>query len=508
MHGTISLTTGDADTTLLRVSEIDVGARIKRLRDIERLARDIEKTGLRTPITVAVKDGRVVLLAGARRLQAFKYLGRSEIPARLISPENAGCPSGWLGRVPIELRVEISEEAHHVPFLPSELYAAYCRLLPFAKAEAKERQRQGGRLKASAKFAEVQKGNALDLVADALNTSRGTLNKIIAVHDAADASAEFRVFAEQMDSDRKVDPAFQAFRTLERKKQLQEANKIDTSFTLLNSGIVERGDLWVLGKHRLMCGDSTDASDVSTLFAGVEPQLMVTSPPYGVRLRPEWRAKHWQRSRWPRGVPNDDNADWRKAYALFPGDVAYVWHGDKTEDIVKEGLSESGFTIRQRLDWIKGHFVIGHSDYQSQKDSCFYAVREGRDRHWQGRRNVSNVWSISDHRDGRDNWNGHGARKPVECMLCPMENNSRRGDKVYDPFVGSGTSIIAAEIIRRQCYAMEIDPDYCALAIRRWQNWTGESAVLKSTGQTFVEVSRQRRRRILLDRKNVGKDAA
>jgi N6-adenosine-specific RNA methylase IME4 len=217
MHATIRFRPNDAQAAVLPTADIHVGPRIKKPRDIERLAQSIEETGLRTPISVTVKDGRFVLLAGARRLEAVRLLGRDEIPAHLIDPENMDRPTGLLRRVPLELRVEISEEAEHDSFVPSELYAAYCRLLPYAKEEAKERQRQGGRLKASAKLAGVQKGNAIDLIAQALNTSRGTLKKIVEVYEAAAKNSIFQAFAEEMDADGKVDAGYQAFRAAIKK---------------------------------------------------------------------------------------------------------------------------------------------------------------------------------------------------------------------------------------------------------------------------------------------------
>jgi DNA modification methylase len=121
-------------------------------------------------------------------------------------------------------------------------------------------------------------------------------------------------------------------------------------------------------------------------------------------------------------------------------------------------------------------------------------VRQGKRAHWNARRSQPNLWKI-DNRDDRGH--GHSTQKPVECMLRAIQNNSRENDAVYDPFLGSGTTIIAAEVGHRKCYAMDIDPQYCAIAIERWQNWTGQQATLASTGQTYADVMRDRRKPIL-----------
>jgi DNA methylase len=136
--------------------------------------------------------------------------------------------------------------------------------------------------------------------------------------------------------------------------------------------------------------------------------------------------------------------------------------------------------------------VLGRGHYQSQYEECWYVVRHSRDSHWNGSRDKLDVWMIGRANDGRDDRTDHGTQKPVESMLRPIENSSKPGDAVYDPFVGSGTTIIAAEILRRCCYAMDIDPIFCTVAIERWQKYTGQQARLDATRQTFDEVRAER----------------
>jgi DNA modification methylase len=242
--------------------------------------------------------------------------------------------------------------------------------------------------------------------------------------------------------------------------------------------ITKTGDVWVLGKHRLMCGDSTVETHVSALLGGVEPHLMVTDPPYGVEYDPKWRAEAGvNKNKKKMGeVKNDDRADWREAWALFPGDVAYVWHGGLHAGVVADSLIDCGFTIRSQIIWSKDRFALSRGHYHWQHEPCWYAAKGTAN--WGGDRKQSTVWNIKA-RD--DSGMGHGTQKPVECMKRPIENNSSPGQAVYEPFSGSGTTIIAGEMTGRCIYAMELSPEYCDVAVERWQNFTGEQAELEGS---------------------------
>jgi len=247
--------------------------------------------------------------------------------------------------------------------------------------------------------------------------------------------------------------------------------------------VSQSGDVWIMGRHRLVCGDSTDADDVVRALNGVTPHLMVSDPPYGVKYDPAWR------SRFSDGdgdlatgtVMNDDRADWREAWALFPGDVAYIWHGALHAATVAESLEAAGFAIRSQIIWDKTRLVIGRGDYHWRHEPAWYAVRKGAKGHWAGDRKQTTVWQIPH----RKNDTGHGTEKPVECMRRPIENNSSPGQAVYEPFCGSGTTIIAAEMTGRACHAIELDPAYVDLAVQRWQDFTGQAAILEETGDSF-----------------------
>ena len=171
---------------------------------------------------------------------------------------------------------------------------------------------------------------------------------------------------------------------------------------------------------------------------------MVTDPPYGVEYDPEWRHRAGVNKSARTGqVRNDERADWAEAWALFPGNIAYVWHGALHATTVAESLTKTGFTIRAQIIWAKERLVIGRGDYHWQHEPCWYAVRTKGN--WTGDRKQTTLWTIPS--GGQDTETIHGTQKPVECMRRPMLNNSSPGQAVYEPFLGSGTTLIAAQIL-------------------------------------------------------------
>jgi DNA modification methylase len=257
--------------------------------------------------------------------------------------------------------------------------------------------------------------------------------------------------------------------------------------------VSELGDVWLLGAHRLVCGDSTDPDAAAASLNGAVPLLMVTDPPYGVEYDASWhgRAKSSNGTRISSGVHakgkvgNDDRADWREAWALFPGDVAYVWHAAVHAAAVSDSLVASGFAIRSQIIWAKQNFAIGRGDYHWRHEPCWYAVRKGKPGHYHGGRKQSTLWEIDKPQKSET---GHSTQKPVECMKRPIENNSKPGDAVYEPFSGSGTTIIAGEMTGRAVHAIELSPAYVDVAVRRWEGFAGLEARHEKTGQTFAEV--------------------
>lgn len=283
--------------------------------------------------------------------------------------------------------------------------------------------------------------------------------------------------------------------------------------------ITRAGDLWVLGANRLLCGDSTSATDVERLLDGAKPNVMATDPPYGVEYDPNWRNEALRTDGTALGaravgkVSNDDRADWREAWALFPGNIAYVWHGGVHAGEVAASLEACRLLPRAQIVWVKTRMAIGRGHYHWQHEpaafavregerlevepeeafeqdhgTAAYAVRKGKTARWRGGRKQTTVWFI----DHLKNDTGHGTQKPVECMRRPILNHSAPGEAVYEPFSGSGTTIIAGESSARPVLAMEIDPAYVDVAVIRWQQFTGKAAILEGDGRTFDQLVAER----------------
>lgn len=246
------------------------------------------------------------------------------------------------------------------------------------------------------------------------------------------------------------------------------------------------GQVWLMGNHKIMCGDSTNADDVRRLLSNVRPTLMVTDPPYGVEYDASWRNILNGSSDIAKGkVLNDEQADWSAAYRLFEGDVGYIWHASSFQHVVYKSIIESGFEVRANIVWVKNNFAISRGHYHYQHEPCFYICRKGKSANWMGDRKQSTVWNIDKNKKSET---GHSTQKPVECMRRPIVNNSSPGQVVYEPFSGSGTTIIAAELTGRSCYAIELNPDYVDVAVKRWQTLTGGEAVDSITGVSFNDL--------------------
>jgi DNA modification methylase len=253
---------------------------------------------------------------------------------------------------------------------------------------------------------------------------------------------------------------------------------------------IVRGDLFVLGRHRLLCGDATSAGDVTHLLDGAKPILMTSDPPYGVRYDPAWRHRVNPKQRTTVGrVANDDRAEWTAAWQLFSGSIAYVWHAGLKAPEVAADLEAAGFTIRSQIIWVKSHFALSRGDYHWSHEPCWYAVR-GKGQ-WRGDRRQTTVWEVAHLnpfggvRSAENAVTGHSTQKPVRLFEIPLLNHTVAGEGVYDPFCGSGTAIIAAEKHGRACYAMDIDPQYVQVAVTRWEAFSGQKAARHRVGRSL-----------------------
>lgn len=267
--------------------------------------------------------------------------------------------------------------------------------------------------------------------------------------------------------------------------------QVDRAEELRQQWGVALGQLWRLpsrdgkGEHRLICGDCTDAATVARVMGGEKAVLMVTDPPYGVEYDPAWRNEAAEKglisyaARSVGTVANDDRVDWSDAYKLVAAQVAYVWHADRHASDVQTSIEAAGYQIVCQIIWAKPVFAISRGDYHWQHEPCWYAVKKGKTHNWQGSRSESTLWSIG---RGIPEKSGHGTEKPIERMAKPIENNTATGDIVCDPFVGSGTTLIACENLSRYCRAVELSPGYVAVTLQRYADAFGIQPELLTDG--------------------------
>ena len=276
---------------------------------------------------------------------------------------------------------------------------------------------------------------------------------------------------------------------LEGDAEVLEAEEDDFDCTPPAEPITVLGDLYEIGEHRLLCGSSTEADAVSKLLNGKEPYLMVTDPPYGVVYDANWRndaldgvpradGKIGGGGRAIGKVQNDDNADWTEAWALSPAKVAYVYHAGVFSGTVQKSLDDCDFIIRSQIIWLKSHFAISRADYHWKHEPCWYAVKKGSKGNWASDRKQTTVWEID---KPQKNETGHSTQKPVECMAKPIGNH--HGD-VYDPFLGSGSTMVASHQLKRKCYGMELDPKYCDVIVNRMKT-LDPTLVIKRNGEVM-----------------------
>lgn len=240
---------------------------------------------------------------------------------------------------------------------------------------------------------------------------------------------------------------------------------------------VKRGEIWVLGEHRLMCGDSTKPEDMRKLLGGGgEADLWLTDPPYNVAIVGKTK-KHLtiENDSWA----NDDEfvEFLRKAFVtaldvLKPGCAFYVWFAQTQAENFLAAADKAGMTIRQTLIWAKSTFSLGRQDYQWKHEPCLYGWKDGASHRWFSDRKQTTVLEFEKPARNAE----HPTMKPVPLMAYEIRNSSRVGDTVLDSFGGSGSTLMACEQTGRKCVTMELDPHYCDVILKRWEDYTGQKA--------------------------------
>jgi DNA modification methylase len=290
------------------------------------------------------------------------------------------------------------------------------------------------------------------------------------------------------------------------------------------------GDLWLCGPHRVLCGDCTSPEAVGRVLGERKPLLMVTDPPYGIELDTEWRdraglnggefgikrsaadkakakadkkyqaepsyMKHRTEGHTETSISGDVRADWSDAFALVPSlEVAYVWHASRFTREVLDGLLKIGFLHHQQIIWNKLRTVLTRTHYWFQHEPCWYVRKKNAP--WYGKAGEnSTIWDSPSPKfimGGSDEEKyDHPTQKPVDLMRRPILNHLTEGGLVYEPFLGSGTTLAAAEVSGRVCCGVELDPKYVDVIVQRWQTLSGKDAVLDGDGRTYSDVVLER----------------
>ena len=276
------------------------------------------------------------------------------------------------------------------------------------------------------------------------------------------------------------------------------------------SPVSRPGDLWLMGPHRLLCGSCLEEADVTRVLDGGKPTLLITDPPYGVELDMEWRDRAGLNRCGPAepsymkqrieghtttSISGDRIADWSPAFALVPSlAIAYVWHATSHMIEVAQGLQAIGFELRQQIIWEKTVAAISRQAYHWKHEPCWYAVRKGQTAKWIGTKDQTTIWEAASPKQissgSKEEKFDHPTQKPIALMERPIKNHN---GAVYEPFAGSGTTLMASETLGRNCYSIEIDPRFVDVIVTRWQNFTGRAAILDGSRQTFEQVKPERR---------------
>ena len=259
------------------------------------------------------------------------------------------------------------------------------------------------------------------------------------------------------------------------------------------------GDVWLLGKHRLMCGDSCSVDAVEKLMAGGQADMLITDPPYNVAYggaggNAANKNKVDGGKRNTQTILNDDMSDdafrqfLRDAFTtattvMKPGAVFYIWHADSEGYNFRGACRDAGLTVRQCLIWKKSQLVMGRQDYHWKHEPCLYGWKDGAGHLWAADRKQTTILEF----DKPSTNDVHPTMKPVALFEYQMLNNTKGADVVLDLFGGSGTTAIACEKHGRHARLMELDPKYCDVICKRWMEFSGKTAILEATGETFPE---------------------
>lgn len=252
----------------------------------------------------------------------------------------------------------------------------------------------------------------------------------------------------------------------------------DLSYEEIEEPITKPGDVWILGKHRLMCGDSAQKEDVMRLMNNQDADMLLTDPPYNV--------DYVEKTSEALKIKNDNMSDnqfyeflkkvFENMYSVTKeGASIYVFHADTEGLNFRKAFKDAGYKLAECLIWKKDCFVMGRQDYQWQHEPILYGWKEGAAHHFINDRTQSTILEFDRPRQS----SLHPTMKPIDLVARLLKNSSKENDKILDLFGGSGSTIIAAEQLNRNCYTMELDPKYCDVIVKRWESLTNKEAILE-----------------------------
>ena len=280
-------------------------------------------------------------------------------------------------------------------------------------------------------------------------------------------------------------------KTLEVREKRDQAEVFDLEGALIDAERrtprTKRGDLWLLGDHRVFCADSTSEADVGHLMGENKAALMATDPPYLVDYQgsnyPASKGNKGRRNKddlWDTYVSPDASVEFyvkflKAALAhLAPHGAIYQWHAHRRQALVERAWKECGLLIHQQIIWVKPRGVLTHSHYLWRHEPCFYGWPEGQTPKLKPPSDESTVWEID---QAGERMGIHPTQKPAELFMRPISYHTQVNDICYEPFLGSGTQLIACERLGRRCYALELEARYVDTAVARWEAFSGEKAI-------------------------------
>lgn len=258
----------------------------------------------------------------------------------------------------------------------------------------------------------------------------------------------------------------------DKSKSDVEDDGYDLSAALEKAAFVQRGDIWTVGRHRLMCGDATSADDVAALMGGKRANLLLTDPPYGVSFKSSSGLT----------IQNDSIKDedfycfLKSAFSaavdcLEKGAAAYIFHADTEGLNFRRAFVDAGFHLAGCCIWVKDSLVLGRSDYQWQHEPVLYGFLQNGKHSWYSDRKQTTIWNFAKPKKNAN----HPTSKPLDLLSYPIQNSSQENAIVLDTFGGSGSTLMACELTNRICYTMELDEKYASVILRRYVDDTGRS---------------------------------